>query len=74
MQEQAELVGLPAVAGCSVGFGVELVILDHVFHSAPGAIDLLVKHLGPAGQIGEDEADVAALRGRLDAGDHRALP
>ena len=74
MQEQAELVGLPAVAGCSVGFAVELVILDHVFHSAPGAIDLLVKHLGPSGQIGEDEADVAALRGRLDAAAHRALP
>ena len=36
--------------------GIELVILDHVLHPAPGAIDLLVEHLGPAGQIGDAEA------------------
>ncbi len=52
-----------------MGLGVELVVLDHVLHPAAGAIEVLVKHLGPAGQIGDDEADVAALRGRLDAGD-----
>ncbi len=49
VQEEPELVGLPAVARRAVGFGVKLVILDHVFHPAAGAIDLLVKHLGPAG-------------------------
>ena len=33
MQEEPDLVGFPAVAGGSIGLGVELVLLDHVFHS-----------------------------------------
>ena len=73
MQKQPELVGLPAVTGGSVGFGIELVFLDQVFHSAAGAVDLLVKMFGPSSQIGDDEADIAALMGRLNAGDHLAL-
>jgi len=73
VQEEAELVGFPAVAGGAIGLGVEFVVLDHVFHPAAGAIDLLVEHLGPTGQVGDHEADVAALRGRLDAGDDLAL-
>ena len=73
VQKQPELVGLPAVARGAVGRGVELVLLDHVLHPAAGAIELLVKHLGPGAQVGDDEADVGALRGRLDAGDDRAF-
>ena len=63
MHKQPELIGLPAVTGGSVGFGVELVFLDQVFHSAAGAVDLLVKMFGPSSQIGDDEADIAALMG-----------
>ena len=73
MEKEPELVGLPAVAGSAVGPGVELVLLDHVFHPAAGAVELLVKHLGRAAQVGDDEADVGALRGGLDAGDDPTL-
>jgi hypothetical protein len=68
VQEQPELVGFPVVALRAVGPGVELVLLDHVFHSAAGAINLLIELLGPAGQIGDDEAYVEAFRCSLDAG------
>ena len=68
VEKEPELVGLPAVAGGAVGPGVELVLLDHVFHPAPGAIDLFVEELGRAAQVGDDEADVGALRGGLDTG------
>lgn len=74
MQEQPKLVGLPAMTGGAVGFGIGLVILDHVFHPAPGAIDSLIEELGPAGQVGNDEAYVGALRGGLDAGDDGTHP
>ena len=68
MQEQCELIGLPAVTRCAIRSGIELVLLDHVFHIAASAIDLLIKMLGPAGQVGNDEADIAAFRGCLYAG------
>ncbi len=74
MQEEAELVGLPTVARRAVGLGVELVVLDHVFHPPAGAVDLLVERLGAAAQVGDDEADVTALGGSFHAGDDRALP
>ena len=74
VQEESELVGFPAVAGGAIGLGVEFVVLDHVFHFAAGAIELLVERLGLAAQVGDDEADVAALRGRLDTGNDLALP
>jgi len=74
VQEQPKLVGLPAMTGGAVGFGVGFVILDHVFHPAPGTINLLVKHPGPARKVGNNEADVAALRGRFDTGDDLAHP
>ncbi len=58
VQEQPELVSFPAVARRAVGPGVELVLLDHVFHSDAGAIDLLVERLGLAAQVGDDKTDV----------------
>jgi hypothetical protein len=61
-------------AGCAVRFGVGFVILDHVFHSATGAINFFVKHLGPAGQIGDDEADITTLRSSLNTGNDFAFP
>ena len=73
VQEQPKLVGLPAVTRGAVGFGVELVLLDHVFHPAAGAIDLLIEQPGATGQAGDDEADVRPPRGGLDAGDYLAL-
>ena len=73
VQEQSELVGLPAMARRAVGFGVGFVVFYHVFHSATGAINLLVKDPGRAGQVGDDEADIATLRGRFDTGDDLAF-
>ena len=69
VQEQAELVGFPAMARGAVGLGVELVLLDHVFHPTAGAIDASIEQLGAAGQVGDDETDVGAFRCGLDAGD-----
>jgi len=51
VQEEAELVGFPAVARRAVGPGVELMILDHVLHPAAGAIDLLTEQFGTAGKL-----------------------
>lgn len=73
VQEQPELIGSPSVARGAVGFGVELVLLDHVFHPASGAIDPLVDSLGAAAQVGDDEADIGPPRGGLDPGDNLAL-
>ena len=69
VQEQAELVGLPFVAGGAVRLGVGLDVLDEVLGLAPGAVELVVEVLGAARQVGDDEADVAAPGGDLDAGD-----
>ena len=69
MKEQAELIGLPAAAGGAVGARVELYVLDEILHAPACAIDLLVEDFCPAWQVGDDEAYVAALLARLDAGD-----
>ena len=55
-KEQAELTGLPTVAGAAVKTGCKLHVLDK-----GGGIDLFVEHFCPAWQIGDDEAYVAAL-------------
>jgi len=72
MQEQAELVPLPAMAGSAVGFCVELVLLDQVLHVGARAIDLLIKMLASARYIGHDIAHVRPFLGGLDAGDDLA--
>jgi hypothetical protein len=72
VKEQAELNGLPAVAGGAVGARVELHVLDEILHAPAGAIDLFVEAFCPAWQVGDDEAYVAALLARLDAGDDLA--
>src|SRR5262249_29213497 len=74
VKEQAELIGLPAVAGGAVGARVELHVLDEILHAPACAIDLLVEDFCPAWQVGDDEAYVAALLARLDAGDDLAGP
>src|SRR6266699_544358 len=72
VKEQAELIGLPAVAGGAVGARVELHVLDEILHAPACAIDLFVEDFCPAWQVGDDEAYVAALLARLDAGDDLA--
>src|SRR6516162_797751 len=72
VKEQAELIGLPAVAVGAVGARVELHVLDEIFHAPACAIDLFVEDFCPAWQVGDDEAYVAALLARLDAGDDLA--
>ena len=52
---------------------MQLVRLDQVLGLAARAVDLLVKRLGQARQIGDDEATVGTLRTGLDAGDDAAL-
>lgn len=42
VEEEAESVGFPTVAGCAVRGGVELVLLDRVLHAPARAIDRLV--------------------------------
>ena len=38
---------------------MQLVLLDHVLHSPPGAVELVVKMLRPAsGKVGDDEAGI----------------
>ena len=68
-----KLVGFPSVTRGAVGFGVKLVLLDHVFHPATGAIDPLVEQFGAARQVGDDEADIRPPCGGLDAGNDLAL-
>jgi hypothetical protein len=54
LQEQPELIGLPAVAGGLVGARVELQLLDQVLGATARAVDLLVERLAPgAGPIRE---------------------
>src|SRR3954463_7030424 len=73
MDQEAELVGRCLAARGAVGGEVQLVRLDQVLGLAASAIDLLVKHLGQARQIGDDETTVGTLRSGLDAGDNAAL-
>ena len=72
MKEQAELIGLPAMAGGAVGARVELHVLDEILHAPARAVDLFVEDFCPPWQVGDDEAYVAALLARLDAGDDLA--
>ena len=72
VKEQAELIGLPAMAGGAVGARVELHVLDEILHAPACAVDLFVEDFCPARQVGDDEACVAALLARLDAGDDLA--
>jgi len=48
------------------------VFLDPVFHFAARAVDLVVKGLRVAFEVGDDEARVAALPGVLGLGDDPA--
>src|SRR5690349_15173940 len=75
MQEQAELVGLGRMAGSAVGGEVVLPCLDVVLGLAAGAVEPLVKVLGPAAfEVGDDKAGVGALGPRFDAGDDALNP
>ena len=60
MQEEPELIGLPAMTGGAVGCEVGLVFFDHVLHPAPRAVELLVEVFCPApGDVSDDEAGIA---------------
>src|SRR2546427_9235760 len=65
VQEQAELIGLPARAGGLVGARVELHVLDQVLHAPARAVHLLVKKLSSTLEVGDDEAHVLAHVGGL---------
>lgn len=58
VQEQAELVGLPPVAGCFVRAGRELQVFDRVLHASARAVDLLVEELAAPVEARDDEAGV----------------
>ncbi len=60
-QQQTELVRPPQAAAGSVGKQIQLLLFNPVFHLASGTVDLFVKRLRLAGQIGHDIARVAAL-------------
>ena len=72
VQEQTELIGLPPRARRLVRARVELHVLDEILHAPACAIDLFVEDFCPAWQVGDDEAYVAALLARFDAGDDLA--
>lgn len=74
MQEQAELIGLPARARRLVGAREALHVLDQVLGVATGTEHLLVERLAATLEARHDEADVGAECGRLDAGDELARP
>lgn len=70
--EQPELVGLPARARRLIGAREALHVLDQVLGIAACAEDLLVERLAVTFEAGDDEADVGAECGRLDAGNELA--
>ena len=69
VDHQAELVGGRLGAGRAIRREVQLVGFDQVLGLSARAVDLLIEMLGGAGEIGDDEAGVGALRSGLDAGD-----
>ena len=69
MDHQAELVGGRLGAGGTIRREVKLMGLDQILGLSACALDVLVEMLGSAGEIGDDEAGVDALRSGLDAGD-----
>ena len=69
MQDQSHLIGERRAAAGSVRGELTLVHLDQVLGLAPGTVEDVVDVLGRAGnEAGNDEADVEAERGGLDAG------
>jgi hypothetical protein len=79
VQEEAELVRLPAMTRRLVRARRELHVLDQVLHAPARAVDLLVQDLGsdwrasgttPV-EAGDDEAGVRPQVRRLDAGHDR---
>src|SRR5207302_10637420 len=72
VEVQADLSRLPAMAGGAVGARVELHVLDEILHASASAVDLILQDFCPAWQVGDDEAHIAALLARLDAGDDLA--
>src|SRR5690242_7437619 len=63
------------MAGSAVGGEVVLPCLDVVLGLAAGAVEPLVKVLGPAAfEVGDDKAGVGALGPRFDAGDDALNP
>src|SRR5438270_7863426 len=73
VQEEPELIGLPARARGLVGARVEFHILDQVLHAPARAVHLLVENLSSTFEVGDDEAHVGPHVCRLDAGDDLAL-
>ena len=73
MQEQPELVGLPAVTGGAVRLGIELVLLDQVLHIAASAIGFFVKIFATPRQVGDNKTHICSQRSRFDASDDLAL-
>src|SRR5262245_49848263 len=73
VQEEPELVGLPARAGGLVGSRKALHVLDQVLGGSACAEHLLVERLAATGDAGDDEARVRAEAGGLDAGNELAL-
>ena len=76
VQEEPELVGLPARARRLVGSREALHVLDQVLGGPARAEHLLVERLAAALEVGDDEARVGAQVRRLDTGDElaRAAP
>ena len=71
-EQQAELVGPPAVAGGAVGEELELLLLDAVLHLAAGAVEMVVEITALAREVGHHEARVGALGAVLETRDHAA--
>ena len=68
VDQEPELVGGSAAAGGAVGGEMQLVRLDQIFSLAAGAVELVVEPARRAGDVGDDEAAVGALRRRLGRG------
>ena len=73
MDQEPELIGGRLGARRSVGGEVQLVRLDRILGLAATAVEDLVEPARGAGEVGDDEAAVAAERRCLDTGDDPAL-
>lgn len=60
-EQQAELIGPPALATGAVGKKSALLFLDAIFHLPTGAGDLVVNRLGVAFQARDDKARIGSL-------------
>ena len=72
VQEEPELIGLPARAGGLVGTRPALHVLDQVLGGPARTEHLLVERLAATREAGDDEARVCAHGRGLDAGDKLA--